>query len=380
MLLSEYVTKIENLHSGLIYRNPTPHLTSCHAYFPSVVQMDNGEMLASFSIGEAFEAVNLNTYISRSVDGKNWSEPSPLLPLELTRQHSNCARLTALPNGEVVAIIVQHDRRDHLSDGLANPENLGFVPTKVLLLRSHDYGHTWDRPEFMIPPLAGSPLELCSPIVPLSDGRWIWPTSTWRNWDGTSTGLKMVAFVSHDQGKTWPEYLDVMYDRAQEKIYWESKIIELKCGALLAVAWVYDEKSHCDLTNHFSISHDGGTTWTPPMNTGLHGQTMAIVELPGGAIFSVYRRMDETGLWGNISQIENNEWINKSTFPLWGADEIHLNGHHNTNIVSQFNELKFGAPCIITLSDGSFYIAFWCYEKLVSNIRWFQLPLSKVLL
>ena len=93
MLLSESTTKVENLHSGLIYRNPAPHIVSRHAYFPSVIQMDNGELLASFSIGEAFEAINLNTYISHSIDGKSWSEPSPLLPPELTHQHSNCARL-----------------------------------------------------------------------------------------------------------------------------------------------------------------------------------------------------------------------------------------------------------------------------------------------
>lgn len=376
------MTLNKTLNNSLIYRNPAPHVRSRHAYFPSVIQMDNGEMLASFAIGEAFEAVNLNTYISRSLDnGETWSDPVALLPTGLTQKYSNCARLTAFPNGEVVALVVRHDRRDHLNEGLANPDNLGFVPTKVLLLRSRDYGKTWDAPEPINSPLIGPSFELCAPIVPLSDGHWIWPTSTWRGWDGEEpNGMKMVAWVSHDKGKTWPEYIDVMNDPAREKIYWESKIIELTNRTLLAVAWVYDEKAGCDLPNHYSISEDGGNTWTQPASTNLHGQTMAIMELPDGNILSIYRRMDVPGLWANISSMEKNRWINKSTFALWGTREADLRDQQNGNMVQDFNELKFGAPCVLPLQDGSVYIAFWCYEKLVSNIRYFKLPLSKVLL
>ncbi len=71
------------IQSGLIYRNPKPHVTSRQAYFPSVILMNNGEMLASMAIGEAFEAVNLNTYICRSKDmGETWSDPFPLFEKE----------------------------------------------------------------------------------------------------------------------------------------------------------------------------------------------------------------------------------------------------------------------------------------------------------
>lgn len=45
------------------------------------------------------------------------------------------------------------------------------------------------------------------------------------------------------------------------------------------------------------------------------------------------------------------------------------------NMVKDFNELKFGAPCITILPDNSIYIAFWCYEKMVSNIRWIKVKI-----
>jgi hypothetical protein len=45
-------------------------------------------------------------------------------------------------------------------------------------------------------------------------------------------------------------------------------------------------------------------------------------------------------------------------------------------MVQEFNELKFGAPAIIRLPDGELFVAFWCYEGMVSHIRWFKLKLT----
>ena len=360
--------------TGLIYRNPDPHVSSKQAYFPSVVLMDNGEMLASFVIAEAFEAVNMNTYISHSKDmGETWSKPEPRIIRQPNNLLSNSSRITSFPDGNVVAIIVQSHREDHPEEGLANPENIGFVPTDLLLVRSKDFGYSWALPEIIDPPLVGPSFELCSPIVPLKDGRWLWPTSTWRSWEGYSpNGMKMVALVSYDEGNSWPEYMDVMNGNADKTIYWESKIIELSNGVLVAVAWAYDEGQGKDLPNHYTVSRDGGRTWLPPLSTGIHGQTMAIAELPGGRLLCVYRRIDKPGLWVTISKLNDDVWMNEDEFPLWGSGSTSLT-HQSDNRVHDFNELKFGAPCITVLPDNCVYIAFWCYEKMVSNIRWFKL-------
>jgi len=49
------MSEIHVLGTGLIYRNPKPHLHAIHAYFPSVVQLANGDLLCSLVLGEAFE-------------------------------------------------------------------------------------------------------------------------------------------------------------------------------------------------------------------------------------------------------------------------------------------------------------------------------------
>lgn len=369
--------KIRCLGTGLIYRNPKPHVHSVHAYFPSVVSLANGELLCTLVLGEAFESPGCHTHVSRSIDqGETWHLEGPIYAGTGERLTSDSARITALPDGQVVAHMVRADRSAHPDEGLTNPETLGFVPTELLLLRSTDYGHTWTEPEPLAPPLVGPAFEFCSPITPLRDGRWLWPTSTWQSWDGACpNGLMMVAFVSYDQGQSWPGYQVVMRDPQQQVIFWESKIVELDNGRLLAVAWAYDRGAAQDRPNQYALSGDGGQTWSAPRSTGLQGQTLTPFVLPGGQILCLYRRMDRPGLWANLSHLEGDEWLNDADEPLWGTGASGLTGSSD-NMAQNFQVLRFGAPCLTALPDDTILAAFWGYEDCVSNVRWFKLAVE----
>ncbi|MFH1920421.1 MAG: sialidase family protein [Planctomycetota bacterium] len=365
---------LEDLTTGILYRNPRPHVQSIHAYFPSVVVMPDGEMVALYTLGEAFEATNLHTHLARSSDGgRTWLHQGRICPDTAGRLTTEFGRLSVVPGGELVAVLVRADRTDHPEEGLANPENLGFVPTEILITRSSDAGRTWSEPALVAPPLEGPSFELCCPVTVMADGRWLWPTSTWRDWEGNlPSGNRMVAFVSEDQGDTWPDYLDVMSSPEGNLIFWESKIVELAGGRLLAVAWCHDEASSSDRPNQYALSDDGGATWTPPGSTGLLGQTMTPVVLGGDRVLSVYRRMDEPGLWANLSHLEGDRWVNDACWPLWGHQSVDGVTRTAGGAVAMFQTLRFGAPSITPLADGALYVAFWCYEDCVSVIRWFK--------
>ena len=372
------MTAIDSTRTGLIYRNPAPHVRSLHGYFPSVVQLDDGQLLATVTVGQAFEANDVHTELLRSADrGETWQHEGRLCPpSEDGRVRTDACRITALPGGRVVAFVMRHDRTDHPDDGFTNPDTLGFVPTELNLIRSQDGGRTWGGLEPLTPPLVGPSFEMCSPVTPLSDGRWLLPTSTWRGWDGDCpNGMKMIAFVSQDEGRSWPEYVEVLSDPEDQVIYWESKIVELADGRLLAAAWAYDEAAAADRPNHYAVSEDGGRTWSPPRSTGLQGQTMTPVVLDGDRVLAVYRRMDRPGLWAQLAHLEGDTWVNDETEPLWGADTGGLT-LTSDNMAQNCHVLRFGAPCLTRLDDGAVLASFWCYEDCVSNIRWFEILIS----
>jgi BNR repeat-like domain len=373
----EIMVQISARGTGLIYQNPKPHVRSVHAYFPSVAALGGGEMAATIVLGEAFESADCHTNVCRSTDnGETWALEGAIYPGTLDRLTSDSARLTALPDGSLVAFVVRSDRTDYPDEGLANADTLGFVPTELLLVRSQDGGRTWGEPTPFVAPLEGPSFELCCPITVLRDGRWVLPTSTWPDWDGRCpNGIKMIALVSHDAGKTWPAYWDVMQEPEGRVFFWESKIVELNDGRLLAVAWTYDDAVKKDRPNHFSVSSDGGQTWSAPASTGLIGQTLTPLVLPDGRVLCVYRRMDKTGLWANLSHFEGDTWVNDGDAPLWGAGADDLTATSD-DMVHNFNVLRFGAPCMTRLEDGAVFVAFWCYEDCASVIRWIKLDLT----
>ena len=365
---------LEDLTTGILYANPKPYLRSIHAYFPSVVVMPRGEMVACYALGEAFAATNVHTHLARSSDaGQTWRHQGRLCADVPGRLTTELGRLSMTPEGELIAVVVRADRTDHPDEGLSNPENLGFVPTDVLIMRSRDAGRTWSEPALVAPPLEGSAFELCCPVTMLGDGRWLWPTAPWRDWEGNLPGgQRMVAFVSADQGNSWPDYLDVMSSPEGNLCFWESKIVELSDGRLLAVAWCHDERTSSDRLNQFALSDDGGKSWTAPQSTGLSGQTMTPCVLDGDRVFCAYRRMDEPGLWANLAHLEGDRWVNDASEPLWGHQSIEGVTQTGSGAVATFRTLRFGAPSITRFPDGLLYLAFWCYEDCVSVIRWFK--------
>lgn len=363
---------IECRDTGIIYRNPSPNIKSIHAFYPSVIELDNNEMIAAMSLGEAIEASNLNVNISRSKDGgKTWRLEGPIYQGTADRITSNAGRLTKISENEIIFWMIRHDRSRE-NTGLTNPATTGFVPTELLLLRSFDHGCTWTNPEKIVPPLYGPCFDNSNVFV-LNDGSWNVPMTTWMDWDGNCTeGVRMVNIISKDKGQTWPEYVVAMEDKNQEIMYVDDKIIEMPDGRVVIVAWAINYKKGYDLPNQFTISCDGGKTYNEIKSTGIKGQVLTPILLDDGKILSIYREFSKGELRANLSMLDGEDWIILCEKVLWSTQNKGSLKKSN-NVSRNFSACQFGAPNIIRMKNGEFFCTFWCIEDCISNIRWVRI-------
>jgi len=357
--------------TGIVYRNPRPELRSRQTWHPTVVRFDDGQLLVTFDIAEADVALDYRTFATHSTDrGATWSAPARLFADPPGRPTTHSVRTARMADGSVVAMGALMYRDDpELS--VVNVPTLGYTEVALLLVRSHDRGHTWGEIERIEPPLVGPAFEVCHPIVELRDGRWVWPTSTWMGWDGDApNGMNAILLVSEDQGRTWPSYI-TEFDRWDENVlHWEQHFLELRDDRWLAVAWAVSLETNRTQPTPYAISHDHGATWQRGF-TGFLAQTTKLIELPDGRILAVYRRNDEAGLWATIARLDGDAWVNLDTVALWRGQSSGMSGASNPG--AELAQLKFGFPQMVLEPDGGVFLVFWCEEDCIKNVRWMRL-------
>ena len=371
---------IEICGTGHIYRNPTPHLRARHAWHPTLVVIDQNELIAAFDIGEAVESLDYRTYINRSHDGgQTWDAPVSIFPDNLiqhpTRRTTHIARPRRMANGELVAFTARF-YRDNPEQGIWNPDTTGLVEMDLMVTRSTDDGRTWRQPQHIDPPLIGQPFEVCHTIVELANGQWLAPVSCLRCWDGEApNGLKVIGLISADQGATWQRYMDILDDFANGVVHFEQSVVQLADGCLLAVGWGFDERSGKTKAVNYAVSNDGKTFSTPPRPTGLSGETSKLLALPDGRVVCVYRGIDPPGLCGTIVRLDGEGWRHDEPQILWQGDRL-TRMFGEATATEELRSLKLGCPNLALLPDGDVLVAFWCHEDEVYNIRWIRLAVS----
>lgn len=365
---------INVLDTGHIYRNPKPHVFSRHAYFPTVTQLPDGDLVAAMDIGEAFESPTMRSYACRSSDlGKTWSTPRRIFEPD-TRDHavSTTCRINHVGEGVLLGWACLFDRcRDQ--EGLANPETNGFCRTDFATVRSTDGGRTWSPPQPVRLPVDWHHFETCAPPLPVDDGRLLALTSPWPTWQGTHSpwGHNGMAFVSEDGGQSWTDLITVFDGWDRGLTGFEQAMTRLSDGRLLAVAWTLDTKKNQSVNVRAAFSDDGGRTFSKPIDTPLHGETCRPLALDDNHVLAVYRRVDKPGLWAQLARIEGETWTPLADQLLWGGQVVGRDEHDSA--MASMSTLRFGCPAILRLANGEAYTAFWGVEDGVSSIRWFRI-------
>ncbi len=351
------------IHSSNIYDNPLPQLRSRQSAFPFIAECADGTLVALHTIGEAFESVDTTTYASFSEDGgKSWSAPTPVFDRSrYTRPVSDCCKPTAMPDGRLIAFGYAY-YRDNPDYPLGNPETGGLLDDFIFYTISEDNGKTWSAPS-EVKCAWGPHVEASAPITVLKNGSWVSPITGFPDWDGVATGPMCGRLMrSDDNGRTWSDDAVCMEFDAQVTCY-EQRVCELDSGTLINIAWNENTESGERMDNHYTVSDDGGKTWSKPISTGIRGQASSVCAIGGErllALHAVRRDTDRPGIYACIVDFSDRTWNIVEKEVIW---EPSMPMVKDTKMAEIFSFLKFGQPGAVLLSDGDVMMSHWCCEN-----------------
>lgn len=363
--------------SGIVYRNPSPHVVSRHAYFPSLIARPDGSLFCAMDVGSAFEAIDVRAAACASHDGgATWTMPRQIYVPDTSRHAvSTTTRLGQMADGSLVGWAALFDRtREGL--GLVNAETDGFVPMTFGTVRSTDGGQNWSAFEPTGLPVAWGEFETCSPPVQVGPGRWLIPASPMKAFDGSIDASLPpgIAWTSRDAGRTLDGHV-VTFDRDPTGLSaLEQKLTRLSDGRWLVVCWSIDAAGRT-APNRYAISTDDvATAFGPWRSTGITGETCTPIGLPDGRVFCAYRNFEKGGLWGQLATINSaGDWTAVADACLWDGA---VGSPERKAELRDMKDLRFGLPSVAKLKDGDLMVAFWCVEKCVSNIRWTRISVK----
>ena len=109
---------IRPLASGIVYKNPKPHLAAVHAWHPSLVLLPEGELVATFDLAQAVESFDYHIVPGAFSRFSGQTRPKPV-PL-----HDTSPRPPGPWSGRAVAdgtlVGFMHDSIATIHEGLVN--------------------------------------------------------------------------------------------------------------------------------------------------------------------------------------------------------------------------------------------------------------------
>ncbi|MFD1254228.1 BNR/Asp-box repeat protein [Devosia equisanguinis] len=354
------------LETGILYANPDPLLVSRQAAFPGLARLASGDIVALFSIGQAFDAADMRAHVSRSTDnGRTWSAPSPLHTRAFTPEESETFKPVALADGTLLATGYVFLRPTSLTP-IVDPKTNELLPLHNKLSRSHDGGHTWTAPERFIVEDAG--LELSGPIVQRASGELLGSGAPFHLGPDNHEGW-LISSV--DNGKTWQK--KSIFFRAEPSIIapWESRLIDFGGERIGVLFWAFDIAAGHNLTNRLALSEDGGDTFRT-LDTGIHAQASNGLALGDSEMFSIHaHRESPVGLNICRSRLHHDRLEVLDTLALFADERL----GQGTGEADPFANLRFGQPSLLALGRDEYLACCWQVEHGQHVIKTFRIRL-----
>lgn len=94
-------------------------------------------------------------------------------------------------------------------------------------------------------------------------------------------------------------------------------------GRLIAIVWMADHVAGVNRTNHVTVSHDFGRTWSEPMDTGVPGQASNLIHWRDDLLLSIHAQREgtEIGVFVRMVDFSGDRW---RTLHAETSGEMHL--------------------------------------------------------
>lgn len=355
------MNNIRVLESNTVFDNPMPHLRSRHGYFPRIVELPSGDLLALLAIGEAFESVDLATHVARSTDlGRTWKLEGPLYDKSTDKiPTSDAMKATVLRDGTLVAIGYRFFRQNQ-DEPIGIATTGGLLPGEDIVSFSDDEGRTWTLPE-VIPSIRAGVIEIPGPCIETRSGDLLIFGAPFARPDGTfPLGQYGVLLRSTDRGRSW-ENEAPYFDTPERNISpYESGACEMQDGRIVAIVWAYGHLDAKNYPNHVTVSHDNGHSWSKPVDVGTPAESSNIMWLGDEMLLAIQcQRTGDVGLFVRVVDFSNDVWRVVSETKVWGG----VRAHETDSFAKQCSTMKFGQPSLLRLTNGDILATHWCVEE-----------------
>lgn len=284
--------------------------------WPSIAQAPNGDLLAVFS-GDRSAHISPDGKVQmvRSADGgATWSEPMTVFDTPIDDRDSGIIRTA---KGTMLV---------SWFTGLGGGEWQGHW-----VIRSDDHGHTWGAPVRTGVTAPHGPIQL-------QDGRILFAGQ--RPHESHGETFDVAIQESLDDGRSWRTLAAFPVPEGAPMLsYDECHVAECAGGGLLILFRDCFEPHRI----RQSESADGGTTWTPPRTTALHGYPPHVIRLRDNRLLTVYaKRWEPFGQYACLSRDQGATWDT--------AREIRLAAAWDPDI---------GYPASVQLDDGTVWTVYY---------------------
>lgn len=284
--------------------------------FPDVCRLSDGRLMAVFYAGYGHVALPNGTWpkggrisaCTSSDEGRTWSAPFVVYD---GPDDDRDPSIVQLKDGRLLCNFFILRRSSEPSDPRRPWTGLGSW--RVV---SNDLGKTWSKPSLLT-----ADYYCSSPVRELPGGRLI--LGLYRQTERESSG---AVISSDDGGATWGPV--VVIPNGGYKLDAETDVIPLKDGSLFAA------EREPSTTMCWSVSKDGGRTWSVSRPIGFPGHCPYLLRAPGDIILLAHR-LPQTSLHYSLDEAKT-----------WSANVM-------------IDDVLGAYPSLVNLKDGSVLVVYY---------------------